>query len=211
MNHILTYHRLIAKAKGRTRPDGYVEKHHIMPRALGGSDNSDNLVTLTSREHFIAHMLLAKMHGGVMWQALVIMKGGNRYVNARMFEVARRVAPIEREKAIALKRQSDPVFDNYMNKVKSSATKNRQEGYQAKAGQEFKVRFANDIEYANIIRINRAKAQEKSAESVRQKSAIKAQKVLELRLDGLKYNDIKDIVKCSMGFISKVVNYAHIS
>ena len=182
-----------------------------MPRALGGSDDSDNLVTLTSREHFIAHMLLAKMHGGVMWQALVIMKGGNRYVNARMFEVARRVAPIEREKAIALKRQSDPVFDNYMNKVKSSATKNRQEGYQAKAGQEFKVRFANDIEYANIIRINRAKAQEKSVESVRQKSAIKAQKVLELRLDGLKYNDIKDIVKCSMGFISKVVNYAHIS
>jgi hypothetical protein len=211
MNYISTYHRLIAKAKWRTCPDGYVERHHIMPRALGGSDDSDNLVTLTSREHFIAHMLLAKMHGGVMWQALVIMKGGNRYVNARMFEVARRVAPIEREKAIALKRQSDPVFDNYMNKVKSSATKNRQEGYQAKAGQEFKVRFANDIEYANIIRINRAKAQEKSVESVRQKSAIKAQKVLELRLDGLKYNDIKDIVKCSMGFISKVVNYAHIS
>jgi len=208
MNYFLIYQRLIAKAKERTCPEGYVEKHHILPRALGGSDDSSNLVVLTSREHFIAHALLAKIHGGVMWQAIMIMKGGNRYVNGRMFELARKIAPIEREKAIALKRMSDPAFDLYMNKVRSNATKKRKEGYQAKAGKEFKNKFSSDAEYANKISINRRKAQEKSAQVIREKSLIKAQKVMSLRKEGMTYDQIKEIVDCSLGFISKVVNHA---
>lgn len=42
-------------------PDGYSEKHHIKPRSLGGEDTSDNLVSLTAREHYICHLLLTKM------------------------------------------------------------------------------------------------------------------------------------------------------
>jgi hypothetical protein len=42
----------------------YVEKHHIIPRSLGGNNNKDNLVYLTAREHFIAHLLLSKMYSG---------------------------------------------------------------------------------------------------------------------------------------------------
>ena len=33
----------------------YYEQHHIIPKCLGGTDNTDNLVLLTAREHFIAH------------------------------------------------------------------------------------------------------------------------------------------------------------
>lgn len=40
--------------------EGYVEKHHIIPKSMGGSDSSENLVKLTAREHFIAHLLLTK-------------------------------------------------------------------------------------------------------------------------------------------------------
>lgn len=40
--------------------EGYSERHHIIPRCLGGTDDEDNLINLTAREHFIAHMLLAK-------------------------------------------------------------------------------------------------------------------------------------------------------
>lgn len=38
----------------------YYEKHHIIPRALGGSNDDQNLVLLTAREHFVCHLLLCK-------------------------------------------------------------------------------------------------------------------------------------------------------
>lgn len=42
--------------------DGYTEKHHIVPRSLGGSDKSENIVKLTAKEHYICHLLLTKMY-----------------------------------------------------------------------------------------------------------------------------------------------------
>jgi hypothetical protein len=42
---------------------GY-EKHHIVPKSLGGSNSKENLVVLTPREHCIAHMLLSRMFVG---------------------------------------------------------------------------------------------------------------------------------------------------
>lgn len=44
-----------------------------MPRSLGGGNEPENIVRLTPREHFIAHLLLAKIHGGSMWAALAYM------------------------------------------------------------------------------------------------------------------------------------------
>ena len=41
---------------------GYTEKHHIIPKSLGGDDSSYNLVRLTAREHYICHLLLVKIH-----------------------------------------------------------------------------------------------------------------------------------------------------
>ena len=55
------YEALITKAQNRTI-DGYVEKHHIIPRSFGGNDGKANLVSLTAREHYIAHALLWKMN-----------------------------------------------------------------------------------------------------------------------------------------------------
>lgn len=79
----------MAHAKQRVCVDGYVERHHILPRSLGGSDDSSNLVALTAREHFVAHMLLAKMYGGTMWHAITIMAKDGRG-SSRSFEVARK-------------------------------------------------------------------------------------------------------------------------
>lgn len=41
---------------------GYTEKHHILPKSMGGSNEEENLVKLTAREHYIAHLLLHKIH-----------------------------------------------------------------------------------------------------------------------------------------------------
>lgn len=38
----------------------YHEKHHIIPKCLGGTDDNDNLIDLFAREHFIAHKLLVE-------------------------------------------------------------------------------------------------------------------------------------------------------
>lgn len=39
--------------------DEYHERHHVVPRCLGGTDDEENLIDLFAREHFEAHRLLA--------------------------------------------------------------------------------------------------------------------------------------------------------
>lgn len=57
------YNTIIERAKSRSL-SCYTEKHHIIPRSLGGSDNDENLVSLTAREHLICHLLLTKITQG---------------------------------------------------------------------------------------------------------------------------------------------------
>lgn len=61
MNYQKAYDRLIELARSR-KLNCYKEIHHIIPVSFGGSDDLNNLVELTAREHFIAHKLLWKIH-----------------------------------------------------------------------------------------------------------------------------------------------------
>ena len=63
MNYQKIYDQLIAKRQQNpiSKKNGYCERHHIIPKSLGGTNNKDNLVNLTAREHFIAHLLLRKI------------------------------------------------------------------------------------------------------------------------------------------------------
>lgn len=63
MNYKKHYDLLIERAKTRQLID-YVEKHHIIPRCLGGSNDKSNLVELTPEEHYLAHQLLIKIYPG---------------------------------------------------------------------------------------------------------------------------------------------------
>ena len=91
MNYQKVYDDLIAKGQTRQSIDGYKERHHITPKSLGGSNDPSNLVDLTAREHFIAHFLLAKLHGGNQWSSIKRMRGNDDfYINSRLYEVARR-------------------------------------------------------------------------------------------------------------------------
>lgn len=57
------YYNIINRAIDRPT-NGYVEKHHIIPKSMGGSNDKSNLVCLTGREHFVCHLLLTKMVEG---------------------------------------------------------------------------------------------------------------------------------------------------
>lgn len=51
------------KNQNRSRDTGvYYELHHIVPRHMGGSNDSSNLVLLTFREHVLAHYMLWRIH-----------------------------------------------------------------------------------------------------------------------------------------------------
>ena len=58
--------------------------HHIIPRSLSGTDDKSNLIKLTHREHFIAHMILWKTYSAEMAYAFWIIS--NIYtLNARLY------------------------------------------------------------------------------------------------------------------------------
>ena len=96
MDYQKIYDNLIKK-RIENPPTEKFERHHIVPRSLGGSDDKENIVKLTLREHYIAHLLLCRIHRGTrnyfsMLRALNMMKAGREgsYIkNSRMFEYFR--------------------------------------------------------------------------------------------------------------------------
>lgn len=64
-NKYTKWYMALVTSRKLMKRDGYVEKHHIIPVSLGGSNDSTNLVSLTAREHFIAHLLLTRMTKGM--------------------------------------------------------------------------------------------------------------------------------------------------
>lgn len=101
------YIAIISRAKSRKKLTGYTEKHHIIPRCLGGNNRQHNIAILTSREHFICHILLAKCTSGdtrtKMVKAAMCMRRSptnqKRYVNSRLYsEIKRQYSKIQSEK-----------------------------------------------------------------------------------------------------------------
>ena len=97
LHYINRYNRYIDSLKGQV-VSGYSEKHHILPKAFGGSDDATNLIELTARQHFVAHWILSRAHGGKMANAFWLMvhatKKNSRYdgfVLSRVYEEARKM------------------------------------------------------------------------------------------------------------------------
>jgi len=60
MNYNNIYTRLMSSRillNRKSKNDGMLERHHILPKSLGGTNDKSNLVYLIPREHFIAHLL----------------------------------------------------------------------------------------------------------------------------------------------------------
>ena len=97
MDYAHIYAELVGRARGRER-HGYMERHHVLPKCMGGNNHKANLVYLTAKEHFIAHKLLVRMHPEVygLWQALVAM--------GRIVEFKSRIFASERQRAAELRR-----------------------------------------------------------------------------------------------------------
>jgi hypothetical protein len=107
MNYQVHYDRLVARAQARMySPDVYVERHHILPRCMGGTDNPLNIVKLPPEEHVTAHRLLCRIHPTVADLALAV----TYLCRARIGREARRVYAMDRARHIqTMKKPRDRV------------------------------------------------------------------------------------------------------
>ena len=95
MNYKKIYDQLVEKCKVRgldkSALEGYYEKHHIVPKCMGGSDDVENFVLFTAKEHYIAHLLLTKVYPeshGLYYAAFMMGSNGRNsklYSNLREF------------------------------------------------------------------------------------------------------------------------------
>ena len=76
MDYKRIYYNIIENAKKvNIIENKYYEIHHIIPKCLNGSDEKDNLVKLTLREHYICHKLLSEIYkdNKSIWHAYWMM------------------------------------------------------------------------------------------------------------------------------------------
>lgn len=94
MNYQKIYDSIIQRAQSRTLdPSIYVEKHHIIPECMGGTEK----VPLTAKEHFICHLILHKKlypNNDKLRVAYILMSGRNKkffseYKNSRLYETSK--------------------------------------------------------------------------------------------------------------------------
>jgi hypothetical protein len=136
------YFSIIDNAKNRINTN-YVEKHHILPKCMGGTDVSDNIVELTGREHFLCHVLLIKMlpSGKIrrdLSYALVRFMSkcknhlGRKILNSREYELVRKIVSREREgikpsakcfEALSKKLKGIPLTTEHKLKLSNSSKK----------------------------------------------------------------------------------------
>ena len=85
MAYITRYNNFIESLKDQ-EVSGVYEKHHIVPKSMGGTDDATNLIKLTPRQHYIAHWMLWKAYGGKMAQAFWCMNNTKgRQINSRSY------------------------------------------------------------------------------------------------------------------------------
>jgi hypothetical protein len=128
MDYLKVYRAIVERGQVRKPIDGeYYERHHIIPRCMGGGDEKDNLTTLTAREHFIAHWLLARIypnHSGISYSfwGMCNQKGYNgkrEYkVSSRAYQEAREISS-----ANGSIKQSEVWSDEERRKLKSEQMK----------------------------------------------------------------------------------------
>ena len=125
------YFNIITNASKRVNQFEYTEKHHIIPKSLGGTNNLNNLVNLTAREHFICHRLLVKMTTGKAKCSMAYAAWQMTLLNNRC-----RYTPTSRTYAILKKQLSEskkgiPLSEAHKDKMRKPKTAE----HRAKLGQ----------------------------------------------------------------------------
>lgn len=117
-----TYNNLINKCKLMKEADYgdsvYTEKHHILPKCIGGTDDDFNLVIMPVRYHIVAHMLLAKIYpdNGKLHHAVHLMLTGDRNKKINKHISTRLVAKFKERKSYFTRGKYHPNYGKHLSK-----------------------------------------------------------------------------------------------
>jgi hypothetical protein len=121
MDYAKIYNQIIVHAQNR-KLDGYVEKHHIVPKCIGGLDIKENIVELTAREHFLCHKLLCVIYHQeykLLYALWLMAIGKKRSKNIDPYRITSR--EYERIKIeFATRRKQVKVTQHHKNKIATS-------------------------------------------------------------------------------------------
>lgn len=163
------YYKIIERNKTRTADMsvqkiknnlGYTEKHHIIPRSLGGADSKENTVYMPADDHITCHRLLVNMttgaDNGKMWSGLWRMMNKQSLSQQRDFDITTKEYTLARENhAKAHSKRMSGKNNPFYNQLHTDATKTAMS--KVKKGKTYEEIFG--VEEAKVMRNRRSKEQ----------------------------------------------------
>jgi hypothetical protein len=112
MNYQKIYEQLTAK----DMIADYTEKHHIIPKCMGGTNHATNIVKLTPEAHYVAHQVLIKIYPNnhKLIKAAHMMSVG-RATNKSYGWIRKEFA-----KAVSVMHKGKPLSEEHKSKISNS-------------------------------------------------------------------------------------------
>jgi len=189
--HSERYKKLINYYKN-TIVEGYVEKHHIMPKCLGGSNDISNLVALPPRAHYIAHYLLWKMYpeNKKIAQAFGMMAVNNPYqhrvINSRFYELGK----IARSKALKGEKFSEERKQKMRVPKKSTDAYKKMKNGAGNKGKKYRPR---EKEHIDNLRSAASWYYEKRKNDTKEKMKIYREEFINSGMTRKEFAELKDV------------------
>lgn len=109
--HFFRYIHFIQTRPCRPYKAGETHRHHILPKALGGGNEEANLIILTCREHFIAHLILWKCYGGKMTKSFHFMR--NKRMSQPLHLSSCQFQRLVKERTLSSMGQGNPFYGKH--------------------------------------------------------------------------------------------------
>jgi hypothetical protein len=143
MNYLQIHNKIInhAKLRNSTKKGALIlESHHIIPRHCGGSNLKDNKVNLTLREHFLCHVLLAKI-----------------YKNTEFYAGMCRAVVAMSQRGSASSKFYESIKTQHVNNLKKQIISDEQKNAIscANKGNKSRTGMKNSTEHIEILRLSR--------------------------------------------------------
>ncbi len=219
MNYQRIYNQIIERSKDRILI-GYGENHHIIPKCMGGTNNKDNMVKLTAKEHFLCHKLLCEIYPDnkklkyAYWR---MCNAGNKYqerhyrISSREFELLKTefVKNISKEpkskwrhseksiNKIRLARSKQTFSEETRKKFSENTKKRHLDGTIKSSNKPVKcilegIEFNSMSEAGRYFGVSSVTIKRKIESGEHVKPEIKEKEIIKLKIEGIEFDTIKN-------------------